>query len=70
MGNVTQFSSLNSTAQQAALAQATATQQSLSGVNLDQEAANLIKYQQAYQASAQAISVAQSLFTSLIGALQ
>jgi len=70
VGNVTQFSSLNSTAQQAALAQATATQQSLSGVNLDQEAANLIKYQQAYQASAQAISVAQSLFTSLIGALQ
>jgi len=70
VGNVTQFSSLNSTAQQAALAQATATQQSLSGVNLDQEAANLIKYQQAYQASAQAISVAQSLFTSLIGVLQ
>ena len=70
VGNVTQSASLNSTAQQAALAQATATQQSLSGVNLDEEAANLIKYQQAYQASAKAISVAQSLFTTLIGALQ
>ena len=70
VGNVTQSASLNSKAQQAALAQATATQQSLSGVNLDEEAANLIKYQQAYQASAKAISVAQSLFTTLIGALQ
>jgi len=70
VGNVTQSANLNSTAQQAALAQATATQQSLSGVNLDEEAANLIKYQQAYQASAKAISVAQSLFTTLIGALQ
>ena len=70
VGNVTQSASLNSTAQQAALAQATATQQSLSGVNLDEEAANLIKYQQAYQASSKAISIAQSLFTTLIGALQ
>ena len=70
VGNVTQSASLNSTAQQAALAQATATQQNLSGVNLDEEAANLIKYQQAYQASSKAISVAQSLFTTLIGALQ
>jgi len=70
VGNVTQSASLNSSAQQSALAQATATQQSLSGVSLDQEAANLIKYQQAYQASSKAISVAQSLFTTLIGALQ
>jgi flagellar hook-associated protein 1 FlgK len=69
VGNVTQSSTLNSTAQQAALAQATAAQQNLSGVNLDEEAANLIKYQQAYQAAAQAISIAQSLFTTLIGAI-
>ncbi|MDJ0710474.1 MAG: flagellar hook-associated protein FlgK [Woeseiaceae bacterium] len=39
-----------------------------SGVNLDEEAANLIKYQQAYQAVAQVVSVANSLFDSLLNA--
>ena len=38
----------------------------MSGVNLDEEAANLLQWQQAYQASAQALSVANSLFTSLL----
>lgn len=41
---------------------------SVSGVNLDEEAANLIKYQQAYQAAAQMIKVASSLFDSLLQA--
>ena len=50
--------------------QAAGAQQSLAGVNLDEEAAGLIKYQQAYQASAQVISTAQTLFTSLISAIQ
>lgn len=40
----------------------------VSGVNLDEEAANLLKYQQAYQAAAQLISVASSLFDSLLAA--
>ena len=38
----------------------------LAGVNLDEEAANLLKFQQAYQASAQVISTANELFQSLI----
>jgi flagellar hook-associated protein 1 len=46
--------------------QATTSQQSLSGVNLDEEAVNLIRYQQAYQASARAIQVASGLFDTLI----
>jgi flagellar hook-associated protein 1 FlgK len=50
--------------------QAVGAQQSGAGVNLDEEAANLIRYQQAYQASAQVISTAQSLFTSLIDAVR
>jgi flagellar hook-associated protein 1 FlgK len=41
---------------------------SVSGVNLDEEAANLIKYQQAYQAAAQLIGVAQTLFDSILSA--
>jgi len=38
----------------------------VSGVNLDEEAARLIQYQQAYQASAKMIQIAQSIFDSLI----
>ena len=41
---------------------------SKSGVNLDEEAANLIRYQQAYQAVAQVVSVANTLFDSLLNA--
>ena len=44
--------------------------ESVAGVNLDEEAANLLKYQQAYQASAQVISVASRLFDTLLGAFQ
>jgi flagellar hook-associated protein 1 FlgK len=35
-------------------------------VNLDEEAAKLIQYQQAYQASAKMIQVAQTVFDSLL----
>lgn len=38
----------------------------VSGVNLDEEAARLIQYQQAYQASAKMIQIAQNIFDNLI----
>lgn len=41
----------------------------ISGVNLDEEAAKLIQYQQAYQASAKMIQIAQGIFDSLIQGL-
>ena len=41
----------------------------VSGVNLDEEAARLIQYQQAYQASAKMLSIAQSIFDNLIQAV-
>ncbi|MDO1528344.1 flagellar hook-associated protein FlgK [Fulvimonas sp. R45] len=50
--------------------QAVSAQQSVSGVNLDEEAASMVRYQQAYQASAQIISTAQSIFSSLIDAIR
>jgi flagellar hook-associated protein 1 FlgK len=59
-----------STAQQAVLTDASNAQQSVSGVNLDEEAANLVQYQQAYQAAAQVINVSSTLFQSLITAVQ
>jgi flagellar hook-associated protein 1 FlgK len=54
-------------ASQTALADtAVATQQEMSGVNLDEEAANLMRYQQAYQASAKVIEIASKLFDSIL----
>ena len=44
----------------------TADKTAISGVNLDEEAGNLLMYQQAYQASAKLIQVSQSIFDSLI----
>jgi flagellar hook-associated protein 1 FlgK len=41
----------------------------VSGVNLDEEAAKLLQYQQAYQASAKMIQIAQSIFDTLIQTL-
>ena len=38
----------------------------VSGVNLDEEAAKLLQYQQAYQAAAKMMSIAQSIFTTLM----
>jgi flagellar hook-associated protein 1 FlgK len=44
--------------------------QSLSGVNLDEEAANLIKFQQAYEASAQVINIARTLFQTVLDSVR
>ena len=41
----------------------------VSGVNLDEEAAKLLQYQQAYQASAKMIQIAQSIFDTLMQGL-
>jgi len=43
---------------------------SVNGVNLDEEAANLVRFQQAYQAAAQVISVANTVFDTLLGAVR
>jgi flagellar hook-associated protein 1 FlgK len=64
----THAATISSSAQQVLLNQATQSRENLAGVNLDEEAANLIKFQQSYQAAAQVVSVARSLFDTLIGA--
>lgn len=48
--------------------QSQATRDSLSGVNLDEEAAKLIQFEQAYNAAAQVISIARQLFNALLAA--
>jgi len=70
IGTVGSQAASNLTTQTSLYNQAMSAQQSVSGVNLDEEAANMVKYQQAYQASAQVISAAQTIFSSLISAIQ
>ena len=52
--------------QDSLLAQATAARDSVSGVNLDEEAANLVRFQQTYQAAGRVMSVAQRLFDEML----
>lgn len=60
----------NTNTEEVLLNQSIAARDSVSGVNLDEEAANLIRYQQAYQAAAQVISVADQMFQVLLNATQ
>lgn len=48
------------------LKQAKSSQQSLSGVNLDEEAANLLRFQQAYQAAGKMMQIATLMFDTLL----
>lgn len=57
-------------AQTALSTQTQAERDSVSGVNLDEEAADLIRFQQAYQAAAQIVSTANTLFDSLLSAIR
>ena len=57
---------INAEASEALLLQSQLARDSISGVSLDEEAADLIKYELAYNASAQVISVARSLFDTLL----
>lgn len=66
VGTLTAQARMDGDATTAILKQATDNRDSLSAVNLDEEAANLIKFEQYYNASAQIIQVARSLFDTLI----
>ena len=55
---------------QALFTQAYNRNQATSGVNLDEEAANLMKFQQAYQAASQIISTANTLFDTILAAVR
>jgi flagellar hook-associated protein 1 FlgK len=59
----------DTTATGALLTQSKTARDGVSGVSLDEEAANLIKYQQYYTASSQIIKAAQAIFSTLINSL-
>lgn len=66
VGTLTSQARVDGQATSAILKQATDNRDSVSGVNLDEEAAKLIQFEQYYQASAQIIQVARNLFDTLI----
>ena len=70
VGTRTQQSENNATVQAHLLGQAEGAKAEVSGVNLDEEAANLVRFQQAYQAAAQVISTANTLFNTLLNAVR
>jgi flagellar hook-associated protein 1 FlgK len=66
IGNKTRELEVTSAAAGTLLEQTTATLQSESGVNLDEEATNLLRYQQAYQAAAKVMQIAKEMFDMLV----
>lgn len=66
VGNKTRENQVNSASQQTLLNDTRKTEQQLSGVNLDEEAANLLRFQQAYQAAAKMVQVGATLFDTIL----
>lgn len=66
VGNKTSSLQTTSDTQKSVVSQLTQRQQSVSGVNLDEEYANLTKYQQYYMANAQVLQTASTVFNALI----
>ena len=69
VGVKTQAAGTSRDALNALLQQSTDARNAVSGVNLDEEAANMLKYQQAYQAAAKVIATSDTLFQSLLSAM-
>ena len=69
IGVLTQQAQNNASAQQTVNQESTTARSNATGVNLDQQAADMLRYQQAYQAMAQVISMSNQMFTSLIQAV-
>ena len=67
IGNKTQSLQVNSDSQSALTDELSQAQQSVSGVNLDEENVNLMYYQQMYQANARVIKTASTVFDTVLG---
>ena len=70
VGSKTHELDVNREAQGILYGQAKAQREAVSGVNLDEEAADLVRYQQAYEANAKVIGAASEMFDTLIGVLR
>ncbi len=70
VGSLTRAAEISRDAHDTVKQQAMQAREAVAGVNLDEEAANLVKFQQAYQAAAQVVSVATQTFDTLINAVR
>lgn len=70
IGSKTNELSVNSEAQNILYEQSKAANQAISGVNLDEEAADLLRHQKAYEANAKVIAAANEMFDTLINSLR
>ena len=66
VGSKTRELAITSASASSVLEQSNQAIQSVSGVNLDEEAANLMRYQQAYQAAGKLIQISKDMFDSLL----
>jgi flagellar hook-associated protein FlgK len=66
IGNLAQQAKISQQALTVVNDQAIQSRDKVSGVNLDDEAAELIRFQQAYQASAKAMQVSNELFSAIV----
>jgi flagellar hook-associated protein FlgK len=66
MGNIARQATISQSALKVVYDQAVTARDQVSGVSLDQEAADLVRYQQAYQAAAKILQVASQLFDSVL----
>jgi len=69
VGTKTNQAEIDRVAQEARLNQALSAQAEVSGVNLDEEASNILKFQQIYNATAQIVATADNLFNALLNAV-
>ncbi|GLW61383.1 hypothetical protein Hthe01_17320 [Hydrogenophilus thermoluteolus] len=70
LGTLARSVKTEATASKALVDQVQATRDSYAGVNLDEEAANLIQFQQAYQAASKTMQIAQKLFDEVLAIAQ
>ena len=70
VGSAARQAQYSADAQQVIHDEAQAARDSIAGVNLDEEAANMLRLQQAYQAAAQVISTADTMFQSILNAVR
>ncbi len=70
VGSKTHELEINADAQSKLLTQAKARNESISGVNLDEEAANMLRFQSLYQANAQVIATANKLLDTLLNSFR
>lgn len=68
IGNQTRAARVDQAASESKLTQSQNWVESVSGVNLDEEAANMVRYEQAYNASAQVVSISKEIFDTILNA--